>query len=201
MTRYPPPPVQSPLTLHDGVECSPSPQLLLCVENVPAMRTTTRKRKRPNHDQGDQDGAVHPLVDTLLDQAHSHQDGGVQSLQLLQDLGDQKGGVQPLVDTEHGHGLQAGLGAPKPPKKAWRLQGQEKSKSSSLPDVIPEANPKLPPAVVCKKAKTHAIMKWCLISIILKLSGWNMQKMSKQKLLLLSLILIILPDFFCNFKK
>ena len=159
MTRSPPPPVQSPLTLHDGVECPPSPQLLLCVENVPAMRTTTRKRKRPNHDQGDQDGAVHPLVDTLLDQAHSHhaghveKDGGIQSLQLLHDLGDQEGGVQPLVDTEHGHGLQAGLGAPKPPKKAWRLQGQEKSKSSSLPDVIPEANPKLPPAVVCKKAK------------------------------------------------
>ena len=68
MTRSPPPPVQSPLTLSDGVgESSLSPQLLFSVENVPPMRTTTRKRKRPNHDQGDQDGGVQPLVDTLLD--------------------------------------------------------------------------------------------------------------------------------------
>ena len=47
------------------------------------MRNTTRKRKRPNHDQGDQDGGVQPLVDTLLDQAHGLQAG----------LGDQDGGV------------------------------------------------------------------------------------------------------------
>ena len=157
MTRSPPPPVQSPLTLSDVVgEYSLSPQLLFCVENVPPMRTTTRKRKRPNHDQGDQDGGIQPLVDTLLDQAHGLQAGlgdqdGVQPLQPLHDLGDNEGGVQPLVDNrlDQARGLQAGLGAPKPPKKSRRHQGQQKSKSSSLP----EASPKRPPAVVCKKAK------------------------------------------------
>ena len=141
MTRSPPPPVQSPITLPDSVgESSLSPQLLLSVENVPLMRTTTRKRKRPNHDQVVQDGGVQPLVDTLLDQAHGlqaglgDQDGGVQPQQPFHDMGDQEGG------------LQAGLGAPKPPKKSRRHQGQH-SKSSSLPDT----SPKRPPSVVCKK--------------------------------------------------
>ena len=41
------------------------------------------------------------------------------------------------------HTLQAGLGAPKPPKKMKRLQGLKEA----------EASPKRPPTVTCKKGK------------------------------------------------
>ena len=65
-----------------------------------------------------EDGAVHPLVNTLPDKARGLHDGlgsGVQSLQPFHNLVAHEGGVQPLVDPQHdqGHGLWTGLGAPK----------------------------------------------------------------------------------------
>ena len=123
MARSPPP--QSPL--HGSADADETLLLLPRVhvaaevvpDHVPPVRVSTRKRKRPEPDQAE--------LDVEPDQAE---------LDVVEQspVGALLGQV---------HTFQAGLGAPKPPKKLKRLQGLKGA----------EASPKRPPAVTCKNAK------------------------------------------------